>query len=1332
MNALLHGRCGNGGGDAAAGPLSRRAFQPSPRQQQAGQQASVVKRSIADQSAQLRAISLEYTHSELLAATLNWHPSRKLGTGCYGAVYRGELRDGSEVAIKAIDLGAIVGKGESPEDAGFDEEVQMLSKFRHPNLVTLLGWGQHEMSRYLVYELLAGGDVFHRLHRSRRPGAQRFPWNERLSVLLDASTGLSHLHNSTPKAFHRDIKSANILVDRHGTAKMADFGLSCTSGQRHVTTKTINGTPGYKCPLYERSGCFTEGSEVFSFCMVVLEVLTGLDPSAADRKSPSGICFPLEEAISLGRPGAAERCVQHADALAGWPQSLAKEVATLAIRGTSTQDERTRPSFVEIVPAVRGMSERFSSSRPVASEPLPRLQSWAGPALQEAAPQAQPASQQQAAQLAPAQGQPKRLRSPCTRANSRSGSASASSRAAVHAHMLEAARCSGRATTGTPASVAVEAQAPGDLSAPLTLSHAPASATGSAAAAPAANAVAAAIAEAGAATAPTAAGESLGGSSPSPAAIDSPPFHFEVVSAPGSNVEALPHDSRRLPLQPCHAVGLPLQLIASVGRKHQPGLFESWLPDANRCSCISRTAFEVTWSPGVDGVWLTARGSNPMSVDAKVARNGSSVPLRSGAEIRFTFDLRVILALRFINGGQSSTLIADGSSAEAVAPGRHGSITSSVPSPMIGPRTVSMCQQAENYAASAGTSVASADVPTLLWSVSQTCRLEITDNSIDQLRNQVQIIEDVDSVSVAVDKLNSGAVSCRQGFCAVRSAAQKAWFLLYRKGMGEAGLAILGNTVEDSAMPALPQPASRPAAATAVSATVAVARGGTASTRQARSLEPPIQPRRHSEWSLECIHTDGISTQTLDSMPAEVRCIEVFEGTVLLGRQHQPDHFEAWLPDAALRFCISRTHLQLAVCRGGLRVTNLSTSLLCVDQEPMAKGEVRPLSDGQILSFARHDNGVHVQFLALRIHSNRSGSVARRYYPGARVCSTHRRSVDTRSAETPGRSGAAASHSVPPNSTQRWRNRPSPPSSPRASPGRSSPSYAPVDEASGSLVASRPPDCRDAQAQRSVAGGGTSSARRMPALAPTNASSSGGLPQQPPPVPRGPASVFGAAPPQAVMAASSTRVPSVAGTPPPAATVPQNSCRPRRQASSGQLNTPVPEQQSGPVANGTDSGLASMGTSLSNCDLLPEAVSDNPRVLLELSGDVVLSSPPSGRRWCIGPTAIGDQPLLVGSRHQPELYRRALTEEGQDMLSRDHFCIAHEDGEFWLLAVAPDRIWLLRGGSPPTQLQRDSITTLRRGDCIALSSDRGDAAPWPLLWHFHEVGSDAAAAETAR
>ncbi|CAJ1453287.1 unnamed protein product [Effrenium voratum] len=123
----------------------------------------------------------------------------------------------------------------------------MLSKFRHPNLVTLLGWAKHNYKRYLVYELLSGGDCFQRLQKSRAPKELRTGWFERLSVCLDAAAGLSHMHNSKPKAFHRDIKSANILLDRHGTAKMADFGLSCSARSDSQPGRPISAPSGYVC-----------------------------------------------------------------------------------------------------------------------------------------------------------------------------------------------------------------------------------------------------------------------------------------------------------------------------------------------------------------------------------------------------------------------------------------------------------------------------------------------------------------------------------------------------------------------------------------------------------------------------------------------------------------------------------------------------------------------------------------------------------------------------------------------------------------------------------------------------------------------------------------------------------------------------------------------------------------------------------------------------------------------------------------------------------------------------------------------------------------------------
>merc|ERR1712232_1474114 len=104
-----------------------------------------------EQQIHLSGIALEYSYEDLRNGTQNFSESRRLGKGAAGAVYKGVLRGGTEVAVKVLENNA--------EVLGFEDEVRVLSRFRHPNLVTLLGWGQHENDRYLVYELLPGGDV---------------------------------------------------------------------------------------------------------------------------------------------------------------------------------------------------------------------------------------------------------------------------------------------------------------------------------------------------------------------------------------------------------------------------------------------------------------------------------------------------------------------------------------------------------------------------------------------------------------------------------------------------------------------------------------------------------------------------------------------------------------------------------------------------------------------------------------------------------------------------------------------------------------------------------------------------------------------------------------------------------------------------------------------------------------------------------------------------------------------------------------------------------------------------------------------------------------------
>lgn len=291
----------------------------------------------------LNKYSLEYTFEELERATSGFDPSRKLGSGGFGAVYRGEQSDGTDVAIKVLDM---------PEEAGFEEEVRVLSKFRHPNLVILMGFARRDSQRILIYELLGGGDVLKRLEKSNAEGVP-FTWRERVSAAFDAACGLSHLHNSSPKVFHRDIKSPNILLDRNGTAKMADFGLAClTHGKAHKVDNAA-GTVGYACPLYAKRCMVTEGSEAYSFGIVVFELLTASPPAWILRR-PDGT--EKYEFLAGHINGDADIAMSLADTGAHWPQHVGYALVELALQCTQMCDEQ-RPRFVNIVNSLRKLRD---------------------------------------------------------------------------------------------------------------------------------------------------------------------------------------------------------------------------------------------------------------------------------------------------------------------------------------------------------------------------------------------------------------------------------------------------------------------------------------------------------------------------------------------------------------------------------------------------------------------------------------------------------------------------------------------------------------------------------------------------------------------------------------------------------------------------------------------------------------------------------------------------------------------------------------------------------------------------------------------------------------
>ncbi|XP_009593371.1 leucine-rich repeat receptor protein kinase HPCA1-like [Nicotiana tomentosiformis] len=212
-----------------------------------------------------------FSFEEIRKCTNNFSESNCIGTGGYGKVYKGTLTAGEVVAIKRAQHGSMQGAFE------FKTEIELLSRIHHKNVVKLVGFCYEQGEQMLVYEYISKGTLRESL--SVKPKIQ-LDWTRRLRIALDAARGLAYLHElADPPIIHRDVKSNNILLDDHLTAKVADFGLSLLKDddKGHVTTQ-VKGTLGYLDPEYYMSQQLTEKSDVYSFGVVLLEVITARAP----------------------------------------------------------------------------------------------------------------------------------------------------------------------------------------------------------------------------------------------------------------------------------------------------------------------------------------------------------------------------------------------------------------------------------------------------------------------------------------------------------------------------------------------------------------------------------------------------------------------------------------------------------------------------------------------------------------------------------------------------------------------------------------------------------------------------------------------------------------------------------------------------------------------------------------------------------------------------------------------------------------------------------------------------------------------------------------------
>nr|XP_018450335.1 PREDICTED: probable LRR receptor-like serine/threonine-protein kinase At1g56140 isoform X1 [Raphanus sativus] len=233
-----------------------------------------------------------FSYSELKSATQDFNPSNKLGEGGFGPVYKGNLNDGREVAVKQLSVGSRQGKGH------FVAEIVAISTVMHRNLVKLYGCCYEGDHRLLVYEYLPNGSLDQALFGGDKK-TLHIDWPTRFEICMGVARGLAYLHEEgSVRIVHRDVKASNILLDSDLVPKVSDFGLAKLYDDKktHISTK-VAGTVGYLAPEYAMRGHLTEKTDVYAFGIVVLELVSGR--GNADESLEGEKRFLLEWAWNL-------------------------------------------------------------------------------------------------------------------------------------------------------------------------------------------------------------------------------------------------------------------------------------------------------------------------------------------------------------------------------------------------------------------------------------------------------------------------------------------------------------------------------------------------------------------------------------------------------------------------------------------------------------------------------------------------------------------------------------------------------------------------------------------------------------------------------------------------------------------------------------------------------------------------------------------------------------------------------------------------------------------------------------------------------------------------
>lgn len=299
-----------------------------------------------------------FSFSDLSTATRNFRPDSVLGEGGFGCVYKGWIdehtfapakpRSGMLIAVKRLNHEGYQGHKE------WLTEIIYLGQLRHPNLVNLIGYCVEEEHRLLVYEFMPRGSLENHLFR-RSSYVEPLSWNLRMKIVLGAAKGLAFLHSPKIKVIYRDYKPSNILLDSDFNAKLSDFGLAkdgpCDD-QGYVSTRVM-GTHGYAAPEYISTGHLTPKNDIYSFGVVLLEVLTG--KRVLDENQTSKERDLVKWAMPYLRKEKVSR-IMDTRIQGQYSSKSAKIIGNLVIQCLSI-DPRFRPNMDEVVSTLEQLQD---------------------------------------------------------------------------------------------------------------------------------------------------------------------------------------------------------------------------------------------------------------------------------------------------------------------------------------------------------------------------------------------------------------------------------------------------------------------------------------------------------------------------------------------------------------------------------------------------------------------------------------------------------------------------------------------------------------------------------------------------------------------------------------------------------------------------------------------------------------------------------------------------------------------------------------------------------------------------------------------------------------